>query len=300
MATLRLTVVDDHGFPVEGAKGRAGFWRINPEHSTSDEALTDERGFVELSGMCSYDARFSVEKEGYYRTSGYHIFSGREKQQEETLTYRRWVPAEERIMVLKKIRNPIPMFSHRVLSKPIPRAETPLGFDLRLADWVAPYGEGEVADVTFTVHLGERTAMGKTFQAATQVVMTFPNEHDGVQSYPFDKGSEFHSMYTADSTKPFQRQLVFTPTKENDWYPQFTYLVFRTRSRTNASGELISCHYGKIYPTITFSQSEFSIGSIVFNPTVNDTNLEFDPTLNLTPLADLNYRASSTRPSGEP
>ena len=54
--------------------------------------------------------------------------------------------------------------------------------------------------------------------------------------------------------------------------PRDKYMVFRTRTKVNDKGELVSANYGLI-----FEKSEYGIKlnmRTAFNPKPNDTNLE--------------------------
>jgi len=66
---------------------------------------------------------------------------------------------------------------------------------------------------------------------------------------------------------------------------------FRTRTVTDAAGNIISAHYGKIYGDFQFNAarkdwgylSTLALVTTYFNPTSNDRNVEFDPKRNLLP-----------------
>ncbi len=298
-ATFRLTVVDDQGKPVPNVKGSAGFWNHRTHTTDSFSSTSNEKGEITLSGRCFYDGAFGLEKEGYYKTTGRHKFSrASDDDVEETLFTRKWIPDYVNTVVLKKTRNPIPMYSHLVDNKQIPAFETPLGFDLQVADWVKPHGEGVVPDVYITVNVTRVSFGRKTWLKPTKVTFDFPNKYDGVQVHDADYWSEFISSYSVDLTKPFQKQLVLHPGETDyDWLDHRKYLVFRVRSETSSSGELVRCNYGKIYPFIKFTDEEFIIKSIVFNPNPNDTNLEFDPKRNLT---DKNGYEGTTKKQSAP
>ena len=298
-ATFRLTVVDDQGEPVPNVKGSAGFWNHRTHKTDSFASTSNEKGEITLSGKCFYDGAFGLKKEGYYKTTGRHKFSrASDDDVEETLFARKWVPDYVNTVVLKKTRNPIPMYSHLVDNKQIPAFETPLGFDLQVADWVKPHGEGVVPDVYITVNVTRVSFGRKTWLKPTKVTFDFPNKYDGVQVHDADYWSEFISSYSVDLTKPFQKQLVLHPGETDyDWLDHRKYLVFRVRSETSSSGELVRCNYGKIYPFIKFTDEEFIIKSIVFNPNPNDTNLEFDPKRNLT---DKNGYEGTTKKQSAP
>jgi hypothetical protein len=50
-------------------------------------------------------------------------------------------------------------------------------------------------------------------------------------------------------------------------------MIFRTRTRVDEDGNLISAHYGKIYGLWEFS-TMIRVKDMFFNPNPNDTNLE--------------------------
>ncbi len=57
-------------------------------------------------------------------------------------------------------------------------------------------------------------------------------------------------------------------------------MFIRTRVVRNVKGEVVSANYAKILGPLNFTIQVVAGGS-VFNPTPNDTNLEFDPDRNL-------------------
>ncbi len=281
IATFKLSVVDDQGAPLKGVNGSASFW-CGSDNYDKDTETSDENGVLILSGKCKYNGGFALQKEGYYETMRSHKFSrASDDDVEETLFTRKWVPDYVNTEVLKKIRNPIPMYA-RQWRTAVPACEQPIGLDLKVADWVKPHGKGEIADVYITIHLGERTVLGRIQNSAMRVTFDFPNKHNGVQVCNIDKGSEFRSSYHVDLSRPFQQQLILGrgETRE-DWLPLNKYLVFRIRSESSADGELLQCYYGKIYPAIDVTKKEIAFRAIYFNPTPNDTNLEFNPEHNL-------------------
>ena len=44
--------------------------------------------------------------------------------------------------------------------------------------------------------------------------------------------------------------------------------------------------YGLLYPMISTNTKQLNFAAIYFNPTQNDTNLEFDPNQNLAPFSN--------------
>lgn len=287
-ATFRLTVVDDQGKPVPNVKGSAGFWNHRTHTTDSFSSTSNEKGEITLSGRCFYDGAFGLEKEGYYKTTGRHKFSrASDDDVEETLFTRKWVPDYVSTVVLKKTRNPIPMYSKKCRGK-LPAINQAIGFDLKIVDWVKPYGKGENTDMLVTVVTKEVKFGRKTFTDASVVTFDFPGDYNGVQVCDSDGWSKFVSDYHVNLQTPFQKQLVMP--SQNDrykWLDKRKHLVFRVRSEVSPTGELLRCHYGKIYPTFDITSEEFALRVVFFNPTPNDTNLEFDPKRNLSPFKPL-------------
>ena len=275
-ATLDLTIRDDKGFLVDEVQGGLGCWK-----GTKDKAQSDEEGHLTLSATAFVDGNYALNKDGYYTTFGVFTFEAPDKPS-GFFERRCWKPIV-REMVIKKKRNPIPMYARTWCAK-VPVYEQPIGLDLRIVDWMKPYGKGEVADVYVTIHMGERTTLGRTRKTATSVTFDFPNAFNGVQVCEADRWSEFISSYHIDVHQPFLPRLTLDCTTANDrWLPHNQYLTFRIRSEVSADGTLQQCYYGKIYPPFNISEKKIDVGAIYLNPTPNDTNLEFDPKQNLVP-----------------
>ena len=159
IATFNLTVKDECNVPVPEAKGEAWFWYRND--ATRDEAYTDSEGKISLSNRAKTDGGVRITKEGYYTTQIHQSSFSAPSQPFSFWERRKWVPVT-RDVVLKTKVNPIPMYSKRYRGK-IPHLNQPVGFDLKVVDWVHPDGKGEVADVYITVET-EVVPFGKIMQ----------------------------------------------------------------------------------------------------------------------------------------
>ena len=282
IATFNLTVKDECNVPVPEAYATAGFWYRN--NATSDDAYTDSEGKVSLSNRAKTDARVRITKEGYYTTQIHQSYFSAPSQPFSFWERRKWVPVP-RDVVLKTKVNPIPMYLKRYRGK-IPHLNQPVGFDLKVVDWVHPDGKGEVADVYITVET-EVVPFGKIMQKrARTVTWEWPNRYDGVQVCDADCWSALISTYQVNLQQPFMQKLVLTRGQDRyAWLDHGKYLTFRTRSQTSPTGELAYCRYGKIYPSFDIAYDEIVLKLVFFNPTPNDTNLEFDPKHNLSPFS---------------
>ena len=286
-AKFTVRVVDENGKPVEGAKVWASF---NMEHrgkSNVDEKLTDAAGVVEVSGRCHSSVGMEITKDGYYRTwhairffeEGYDIQNGK------------WQPYGIVVQVmLKKIHRPTPMVVFTNLKFRVPECNQDYGFDMEYGALVEPYGPGKIADF-YIRHMWEENKQ----RGHRTLTFSFPNCLDG--AYPIDliPDSIFKSPYHADNAKEYlktftlemewdvavdkfgnvQRQNIKSKSLEKN-----QGLVLRTRTKVDKEGNLVSAHFGKIYGEIAvniFEHTSISIsGVLFFNPTENDTNLEFD------------------------
>ena len=288
-ATFRLTVVDDQGKPVPNVKGSAGFWNHRTHTTDSFSSTSNEKGEITLSGRCFYDGAFGLEKEGYYKTTGRHKFSrASDDDVEETLFTRKWIPDYVSTEVLKRKRNPIPMIARRVSVK-VPQLDTPVGFDLEVMDWVKPHGKGKTLDMYITLQSKEVViSPTRRWVEIGKITFTFPNSRDGVQMCNLEGWSDFMSTYHVNLNNAFKSEIVLTPSpNERDLFLYGkSYLVFRVRGKLSSSGKLIRCNYGKMYPMISTNTKQLNFAAIYFNPTQNDTNLEFDPNQNLAPFSN--------------
>jgi hypothetical protein len=164
----------------------------------------------------------------------------------------------------------------------MPIFEKPIGFDLMVGDWAAPYGKGMSADIIFTGHF-DKSAAGESDYSLT---VGFPNPGDGIQEFdaPAFVQEAGHGMSGLKSpheapTDGYQPEWVQTdnrasgkPAKTNqDLHHNYS---FRIHTVMDSNGNIVSAHYGKIY-------GDFMQFRYYLNPTPNDRNIEFDPKQNL-------------------
>ena len=202
----------------------------------------------------------------------------------------RWVPENPTIeVVLKRIKNPIPMYAKGVglvRGLDIPVLGKEVGFDLIESDWVAPHGRGRVSDFIFKMEL--RFVNLDDFDCS--VTISFSNEGDGLIGVkkPLNLGSELRldylappQGYTAVLVKnAFSHSPVEAMTTGFDLEQNY---YFRVRTALDEKGEIESSHYGKIHGDFEFSPYQQIRFRYYLNPTPNDNNLEFDPERNLFP-----------------
>lgn len=311
VARISFRVTDDAGSIVTGAAVSAStYLRSNWSHGTGpgyDEDYT-VRGVTDTNGMVTLTlpskrghVRYAIvpDDEDFARTykmmvAGalcYQDFGG-----EVTFTNHldgKWMPSDVSVdMVIRRVRNPIPMYARRLNpgATRIPVLNTPVGYDLMKADWVAPHGDGVVSDFIITLEctLGDLT-QDKVQYFDAILRLAFPNEGDGITEAraPFRRGSVMvlPSAAPEDGYRSSWTQSAFEhkDASRYEWDEQQNFL-FRTRTHKDVNGNVVSALYGKIRGPILFGV--YSSGAKIsftyyLNPTPNDRNLEFDPSRNL-------------------
>ena len=147
---ITLRVVDEQDNIVTNALVNMAFineYKGNQEFSER----TDENGEVTFTGTVNYHSYYTIEEDGYYETKNRHKFSyaGKECAERDKLTpwKIKWIPWNPTVtVVLKKIRNPIPM-KVRKIEIILPSRDKYYPFDLDIGDWVEPHGTGKKAHI---------------------------------------------------------------------------------------------------------------------------------------------------------
>jgi hypothetical protein len=272
-----ITVLDETDRPVAGANVEMSFYvkaKLGESESGGNvQGLTDTNGVVLLShpNTGSIGVAFQANKAGYYATTKGHQFVEFKDGDPE-----KWNPTVT--LLLKKIGQPIAMYAKKEEIK-MPKENEPVGFDLMIGDWIAPYGTGKTADVFFTVH--RKITSPQEFDA--DLKLTFPNAGDGVAIVPPapDTGSPLVMPHSAVE-EGYQPVLTwsyhnFTETSE----PASGYF-FRVHTVLDENGNVKSALYGKIQGDVRFyvgtKAPRAGIGfQYYLNPTPNSRNVEFDP-----------------------
>ena len=313
---LLLRVVDDDGQPVEGAKVTMHFRFIDWGKINTVVKQTDADGRVEVRGRCVDGFDYTIEKEGWYNSrSGVNYMT----RDDGGVPYKdgKWLPyGEEETVRFKKIRKPIPMAVFTLFDFKVPKADQEYGFDMEYGRLVEPYGPGKVAD--FHVKYSFPEEEGVFWKTMT---ITFPNCLDGAYLIDLDEKSKLASPYHADAGEDYAKTFTWKYALSFEWQEdkcsgkmyrvateptphcdeRLAYnqgLVLRTRTKVDADGNLVSAHYGKIYGEINLGLDMYGTNArsgaiLFFNPTENDTNLEFD---NKEHLLDKNLRKPNGRP----
>jgi hypothetical protein len=262
--TATVKVVGDGGSPLAGADVDVTY----DVPITSDgnqprygdvKGITDDNGMFSASHTSdSTGLGILINKSGYYATHAGHQFYYDEKY---------WYPSFT--VTLKKVGKPIAMYAKSITYIKFPVFNKPIGYDLMVGDWVAPYGKGVTADFLFTEnHLD--TKSGYTF------TVRCPNNGDGLQE--FNVPALLQNATTGQSDLRSSQEAPadgYQPHYEQTQGPDLNRnYYFRVRTVLDSHGNILSTHYGKIY-------GDFMQFTYYLNPTPNDRNVEFDPKHNL-------------------
>lgn len=282
-AKLTLLVKNEQGVPVEGAKAYISYSK--PETGgigVADilkEGITGKDGLFTAESLTMSSVGLSAEKDGYYHGSIHYEFTSNSNL---TNRWEPWNPTIE--VVLKKKRNPVPMYSKYLEALTVPVLGLKVGYDLEIGDWVAPHGTGVVSDFVF---LCENKYESFT-SAETSCEIFFSNPEDGFQEFEFDKNeqSSFKWPYEAPANKYNIKKLnkwmsvhlPNDPYKSN--YNESINYLFRVRSEVDSNGNIINANYGKLQGDIrVYKKAQVSF-FYHFNPD-GTRNLEEDPEKNL-------------------
>lgn len=278
---VTLKVVDDAGQPVADAEARVDYMLTNVI-----SGFTDTNGLFTASHHDgSENMIFQAKKSGYYPFFlRYEVGS---KHKPDKWDYRQNI-------ILKKIGKQIGMYAKKEEAK-LPKENEPVGFDLTVGDWVAPYGKGITTDLFFAVQ--RKIVSEREYNA--DLKLSFPNAGDGVVVLPPvpDTGSPL-KMPRIAAESGYESSMVWHYTHTQRPAPVLGYF-FRVRTVLDEKGNIQSALYGKIQGNI-----RFYVGTIApraglgfdyyLNPTPNSRNVEFDPKQNL--FMNLSFMEKITAP----
>jgi hypothetical protein len=275
-------VVDEKGKPIEDVEVGAWFPQTYGAGSSakglSIKAKTDVTGNATLTGTTSGSVGFGARKEGYYKSvSEMFNFMGMQAMGKALET--------NKTLIMKKIKDPIPLYARHLRHIKIPDFNAPFGFDLEAGDWVSPHGKGKITDMIF-----QTSGTHKNYREHDLTLeISFPNVGDGLVMFEgaFEVGSALRSDHLAPESgyKPslvLRRKALYEQKSSqwlNDSKPGSNYYL-RTRTKLDEKGSVICANYGKIYGNFEFLDF-IRAEAYYFNPIGNDRNLEFDTKCNL-------------------
>ena len=284
IAKITLRAIDEQGLPVQGANITISFEQPVPKWGSGVPSnvagLTNVNGEFTASGHSFDTLGGRAEKAGFYSSWSIPFKFDRNVNGQ-------WQPWNPTVgVMLKKIGKPEAMYARHTEAK-IPVDSFPVGFDLVAADWVAPYGRGEVADFVFESN--RKIVTPADFSGFLR--LTFSNPTDDIASVrdAQDRGRSQLKLPREAPNTGYSREQVWSTNagsrrraeekKESGYF-------FRVRSVVGNAGETVSALYGKLLGDVEFyigtKAPKPGIGFTYYlNPTPNDRNVEFDPKRNL-------------------
>jgi len=282
LGKVTIRVVDNDGQPVENAavtvrfdypKGFGMGWGTSSKYV---DGVTDKDGLYTLTKAAPNIWMYMVRKEGFYLSGENYEF----KERIAGFLWSPWNPTME--IKLKKEKNPTKMYAksiNNMNAKKVPALDTPIGYDLEIGDWVAPYGKGVIKDFIFVC-----TAVDRGWHDwDASYTLTFSNEQDGIQEYiePKDEYGEYRWPYEAP-LDGYKKEIKWSSYHHpGGWagvhksdYKENRKHIFRVRTKTDEKGNIIEARYGKIWGDIQLFPNGKLTFTYYFNPT-GSRSLEF-------------------------
>jgi hypothetical protein len=226
---------------------------------------TNPDGIFSASGTTNMNIPVLASKAGFYNSSGGISFNESGKADKEIVK-----------LVLKKKRNPVPMYAKNTDWIKIPVFNEPVGYDLEVGDWVSPHGSGKVNDFIFTFHVEPHEI---------SYVLSFSDKNDGIQEYmhkqdqssyrwPFEAPVAGYQNSLVRDLKYVDRKMITTLKKDVKY-------IYRIRTVVDKQGQIIKACYGKIPSEIDIATDGYVKFSYYFNPDDSSRSLEFNTDKNL-------------------
>lgn len=257
---VTLRVVDENGVPVSGARMTIQCTVLKSAEPNEFNGETNQMGIFSKKIESWSGLYFEAKKSGYYTARIYDQPDQNNLSQE---------------IILQRQIKPRPLFvkfyngnSNRGLQ--IPKINQWFDYDLKVGDWVSPYGNGSETDMRLKVSAVDN-------QGGMQLELSAIDKNAGFMTARYQiKYSELKMPHEAPTTG-YQKSVTII-NKED---PMDQALFVRSRVKLNTDGEIISAHYGKIQGPVFINNRGGIALTHYFNPSENDTNLEFDPERNL-------------------
>ena len=246
---------------------------------TEFAGYSDNAGRFTIAGKTTGSFVYSITKDGFYQTAAEYNFTREEDGYTPSVKDGKWQPyGQTQRVILKRIINPTATRFHYG-DLPVPVNDVWIGLDLEKFMWCPPYGKGQNDDVLLRFTHNSYMTDEKVTRITMEMSFT-NNPFAGAYVLKKDEWSEFESVYHANTNAEFnvtnfkfERLRTKTKRFKMESFPNDSYIVFRTRTKVDAEGKLISAHYGKIYGEWQYARY-FKHGGILFNSNPNDPNLE--------------------------
>jgi hypothetical protein len=272
-------VVDQDGNPVEEARIRGAFWTGGGMNDyVPVDGLTNTNGEYVAEGKSRYKLRYTVSKDGYYSTNGEVVYVN--TRSVPAVKDGKWQPyGTKRTIILKQVMNPLNKGRFYGLKDfAVPVFDEWIGFDFEQYAFLPPYGNGVYADAMLRFALYRPSK--KEYHMKMEV--SFTNQpYAGAYTMIKEQFSELQNVYIANTNADYKSVLVYSYDRFPDKRPivnklsKEEYLVFRTRTKVDMDGNLISARYGALYGEWSFvGPRGMNIPFVIFNPKPNDPSIE--------------------------
>ena len=165
---------------------------------------------------------------------------------------------------------------------PIQRKTNSDGYTVRLFSALI-IGRGKIADFYFNKIKGTDYDEGEIvgnieFEGGNGAYVMKKNDY---KAFPTAYEANPSALYETNFVSRGYRKAGYL--LRTNYISKDEYMVVRTRVKTDGNGNVISAHYAKIFGPFSAGDNFIVADEIVFNPNVNDPNLEFDVRKNLNP-----------------
>lgn len=284
MVKLDIVVTDYEGRPVKGAKVERDTVKrpllpwAKSEYDCAMLATDAEGKLCDRFDCFDGFANCYISAEGYYPEEFLRINFRADYDRESDKTI--FSETEKRLEVkLRKINNQATMVYHRIGkgNKDLPARHGRFGFDLKVGDWVAPKGKGEVADfyVVYDWVEDEKTisSFGR-IEFVDKGCGAYKKKKIPCEKFPVDYSANKNAEFV--TSIPYHSYTDKANWKSDDLMPagEDEFLVIRSRTSYDEEGNMVGAHYSHIQGPIGIGYY-FALGKVFFNPRVNDTNLEY-------------------------
>lgn len=280
-ARLVIRVLDDIERPVGGVKITARFDSAFKASGEFKSFVTDTNGIAEVTGRTGKSVSLRATKDGYYGSTDEVCFVS----MGQGVKNGTWQPSNfKKIIVLNRIRNPKATRPRVSYGRYTNVTGSWLGFDIAKYDFVKPTGNGEVID--FEVKFEWDGQRGENFHGMDMDIR-FSEPFAGAYYHERMMQSDFKDAYFASTNATYQKNFTFYShpvrnrageivARNQRHFDTTKTLVVRSRCALDDDGKLKSARYSEI-TDLSFGCGRKGVWIMfqpVFNPTLNDTNLE--------------------------
>lgn len=273
-AKIIYRIVDDEGNPLANQRVHYVWQNDYPRKTWGEYANTDTNGEFIAQAKVGGELTVGVRQPGYYKSWDKVVFYSRDGVS-PLVKDGKWQPySEHRTLVVKRKINPVDAPTVKFNGLTVPVTNVWIGLDMETYKWVKPYGDGINSDML--LRFNSEPVNKYVVNWATMEVSFTNNPYAGFYVMTKDGFSEMKSAYHADTNMVFHTGITYSIgrlPKDDNILDENHYMVFRTRTRIDKDGKLVSAHYGKIYGRWGIWRGTRA-KMMFFNTTANDTNLE--------------------------